>query len=214
MNTAVLCAGPSLPEVWAESRFDQYALVVAVNTAAWLFRCHWMAATDDDVLRPVLDGKNPRTGAAIPRPGGFLVPAAWVRHITRLPAWAFVRTRPLHRTLQPTIANAGQPRFPYTFPNALDFALHESTEGVDCFGVDYALGKLDAAGKWSDAGEGRFALEAEDVREVIAMHRKPVRFFGRATADTVAYFRGERPDYVRRDAPVAGYPKKSRMRTL
>lgn len=162
---ALLCPGPSLPQVWREDLFQTYGRVVAVNTAGWFFRHHWFVATDDAVLVPSFMDEKP-----VQPLHGYVVPPAWQDRIAwaQNGRWAF---RPLHTVFAPEQGTPNQPRYGYTFPNALEFALGLSPGGVDCYGVDYAVGK-DGVHRLpgDDHSENRFAQEAAQVRDVIRRH--------------------------------------------
>jgi len=127
-NVAVLCPGPSLAAYWADggewaSRCD---LIVAVNRAGWLFRCDWLALSDEHIIQPIIQGSicPPRVG--------------YITHCEMtLPSGAVRRQPPMYRVPQGSKATPCA----WTFPNALRFACENANGGeVLLFGFDCSPG--------------------------------------------------------------------------
>jgi hypothetical protein len=77
-NVALLMSGPSLLETWDDFRLPQFAAVVAVNSAAHKFSCHWWAASDQFHAVALAAGH-------VRRPlGGFVSTRAWAKRFKHL----------------------------------------------------------------------------------------------------------------------------------
>jgi hypothetical protein len=145
MKVAVLACGPSLPRYYSgwDSACD---LVVAVNTAGWLYPCDWLACSDRHIIGPVLAGEHP-----LPRVG-FLTNKGWRDSVTakgvsfaNLPIYDR-RLGNLTPAMTELAKSQGMTECGYTFPNALWFALHtlKATE-LHIYGFD-AVQSDDVAG--------------------------------------------------------------------
>jgi hypothetical protein len=215
---AVLCPGPrSLSKVWCDDLFDCYALVVAVNTAGWLFRCHWLAGVDDHVIRPVMGGTKRRPLR------GILSNTGWRTEIVhRRFGWEclgrFYEMGENERWAAVVEKDDGKKVgvFRFTFPNALAWALAHSPASVDVFGVDWSFDRLDAAGDdRGDHKELRWMQEAEELRRLIrdlAPHQRDgLRIHGEAPAAVRDYIMGRRDTWEHVN-PVAAAEREQRAR--
>jgi hypothetical protein len=124
MKVAVLACGPSLPRYYS-GRDSACDLVVAVNTAGWLYPCDWLACSDRHIIGPVLAGEHP-----LPRVG-FLTNKGWRDSVLRsglsfanLPLYDR-RLGNLTPNMESLAKSQGMTECGYTFPNALWFAAEQ-----------------------------------------------------------------------------------------
>lgn len=115
MRFAVLCPGPSLPRFWGAVRHEAWDLVVAVNSAGWIYDCDWLVFADRGIKKPIEDGE-----ADPPRVGYVTHPR------TPLPTRAERSELPIRneRCRYRELLPRGEDGIScaYTFPNALAFA--------------------------------------------------------------------------------------------
>jgi hypothetical protein len=132
-TVALLCPGPSLIERWRDAYFEDYYAVIAVNSAAHLYRCHWLAAVDGHVIQPIIEGKFewPKVGA-LTNPGqGKKFRDIGCSVIRPDPNQGKGTEHALHFFYP-------EKHCGYTFPNALWFALQFPGQ-IEIFGFDAAL---------------------------------------------------------------------------
>lgn len=163
MKVAVLACGPSLLKHFnAREHFD---LVIAVNTAGWLYACDWLAFSDKHIIDPVIAGEHPK-----PRVG-LLTNSGWFTSASAMGLqW---QTLPLYdyrlKNLTPEMAGLcieqGMTECGYTFPNALFFAKQNATE-VHVFGFDCAMTVEDVAGVKGHHTRKRWLCELPWVKAV------------------------------------------------
>lgn len=143
MKIAVLACGPSLVRHF-DTR-EAFDLVIAVNTAGWLYRCDWQAFSDKMVIDPILSGEYecPRVG--------LLTNKGWKHAAEKLGIrWASLplydwRLNNLTPEMKQMAAQQGMTECGYTFPNALFFAKQLGATEVHVFGMDCSA-KADVAG--------------------------------------------------------------------
>ena len=170
-RVALLVNGPSLSRVWDDGKTGNFDVVVAMNTAAWLFPCDYMVATDSPLIKGVTNEGRQR-----PRKAMVCYPV----HQTRLSQMGI-----------PWINIPNVPKVkPFTFPRAILFALELAGNGtVELFGVDWSDTKVDAAGVKGDHGPERWQKEADAVVKV--WDRRIVAVHGELAANRLAFFKGE-----------------------
>lgn len=192
-NIALLCCGPSLREVWDESKFDDYSMVVAVNTAGWIFRCHWLCAADHDIFT-----NKDRTGIYDPQGRlplcGILSNAergkeAKLRglqwHPLKLqgPDWIARHARGLNRHPPDSVQCC------FTFPNALAWSLVQARGGmVHVYGIDFSQTPGDVVGKKGCHDPKRWQKESAWLQLIWQPSR--IRCFGRIKPNVLAYLEG------------------------
>ncbi len=167
MRIALLCPGPSLPEFWeswSEAHWDNPPnLVVAVNTAGWLFSCDWLCCADMPIITDLHDfSPNIKKTYLEPRIGYITHP------LMDLPAGEKRELLPLRYIVGEGSNTCKYPLPPekptdacaFTFPNALQWCQNRlNAAGVgqhtlDLFGFDCSPSPLDCAGR-----EGQHHLE-------------------------------------------------------
>lgn len=177
---ALLCCGPSLPEVWSNERFDEYQIVVAVNTAAWRYKCHWLCASDAHVFAPLWGGSHPLPllGVIANEPRGKEAKLRGLRTIPlRLqgPEWLKGTGR-----RPPNSVQCG-----FTMPNALAWCLSQTTGMIDIFGCDFSTALLDFAGQKGNHDAVRWQRESAWLRVIWEPER--IRVFGRLAPSVLDY---------------------------
>jgi hypothetical protein len=158
MKIALLCPGPSLPEFWKPAAdFMDYDLIVAVNTASWLYQCDWLCCAD----RSIVEGLHvaPRIGYIThDAMREYLPPSAQLDPLPLRLAACVTCKYPLPPE-KPTDACA------FTFPNALEWSRRRLQESghtnvcLDLFGFDCSPQALDCAGKEGSHGLPRWKWE-------------------------------------------------------
>jgi hypothetical protein len=147
MNIAVLACGPSLKQHYhASMAFD---LVVAVNTAGWLFPCDWLAFSDRHIIEPVTSGTYalPRRGL-LSNKGWRTTAQAHGLEWEPLPIYDY-RLKNLTPEMCGLAIQQGMTECGFTFPNALFFASRladQAGDRVHVFGFDCAMQEGDVAG--------------------------------------------------------------------
>jgi hypothetical protein len=151
MKVAVLCPGPSLPRHWhGKGSAWWFDWVIAVNTAAWHYPCHWQHAHDDHSLDPILRGEYPRPTLGI---------------LTAYDKVDKVRGAGFLPVLGDRYAQFARPRFTrcgWSAPNAIAFALQAAgVMGQVCvYGMDFADSANDYCGQpGNDYGPHRWDAE-------------------------------------------------------
>lgn len=151
-KAALLCPGPSLPRDWHEDLFDEYGLVVAVNSAGHVYRCHYLFGSDPQIVVPVIDGKKKKPLNALVTNRGYVLKA------TR----AKVPAQQCNRIKHPMEKNE---ECAFNMPNALKFCLEQAAY-VEIFGMDWNGMKNDFAGMKGDHRDRRWRNEAIWLRRV------------------------------------------------
>lgn len=162
MNVAVLACGPSLVKHYTErERFD---VVIAVNTAGWLYPCHWLAFTDRHIIEPVNRGEYPKplTGCLTNRNNA--IPAGCVRELLPIQDRSLGKLTPAMVELA---ASQAMTECAYTFPNALMFAQRFKPDALHVFGFDCAMTEADVAGVKGYHVRKRWCQELPWIREVL-----------------------------------------------
>lgn len=176
-RVALLCNGPSLAEVWDESRRHEFSAVVGVNSAGWVVPVEWMVASDAPLIRAVGRGERPKPAR------GIVCYRAYEKEVRKAGlSWR-------------DIPSLGRGWKPYTFPRAILWVTREmNAEGtIEIFGCDWSADRLDAAGVRGDHGLIRWKQEAACVAHV--WDRRIAAVHGRIAADRLAFFRRERADW-------------------
>ena len=167
MRLAVLGCGPSLVKHYDQR--EPFDVVIAVNTAGWIYPCHWLAFTDRHIIEPILRGEYP------PPIGGCLtnknnvIPEGCVRE--RLP----IQDRSIGLLTPAMVALAAAQRMTecaYTFPNALMFAATFKPATLDVFGFDCAMTEQDIAGVRGYHTRKRWITELPWIRLTLAAFSK------------------------------------------
>jgi hypothetical protein len=167
MKIAVLACGPSLVRHFdTRERFD---LVIAVNTAGWLYACDWLAFSDKHIIDPVLAGdyEKPRAGLLSNKGWRDYAEAIGLRW-EPLPLYDW-RLKNLTPEMCDLCIGQGMTECGFTFPNALHFAgLHGCMFGdqVHVFGFDCAMIEGDVAGVKGYHNRKRWLSELPWIREV------------------------------------------------
>lgn len=190
MRVALLCTGPSLPEVWADEFASEYDCVIALNTAAHRFTHHWLAGADKHVLMPML-----RREPGINRPlCGVITNSAYGREAMKQ-GLKWIKT-PLQNPAETVkafpISTAGkQGRVcAYTMPNALHIAYQQAAGGVvHIYGMDCSEHSLDFSGQKGDHTRNRWVQETSWLREMWRPEQTVI--YGRASEAVRAYLRSE-----------------------
>lgn len=138
MNIAILCPGPSLSRVYQRQEHD---LVIAVNTAGWLYPCDYLAFQDLHIIEPFLleEYQLPRIGCATN--SDMPIPSGCTRHTF------------------PSISSG------YTLPRAMAFAATLRPSEVHAYGFDCSFAKLDAAGQEGQHTRNRWLNELPWMRQ-------------------------------------------------
>jgi hypothetical protein len=168
VKVAVLAPGPSLYSRYDPSeRFD---LVIAINTAGWLYPCDWLAFSDTHIISPIRDGD------IRPPTIGYLTNKGQAANLTSSPAnTPRIEILPLYDHRSPHLSPAmrelaksqGMTECGYTFPNALHFALMQGATALHIFGFDCAEQEEDVAGVKGYHTPKRWATELPWVRLVL-----------------------------------------------
>jgi len=150
MKIALLCPGPSLPDWWNDSMMRDYGRVIAVNRAAHLFKCHWFAFSDWEVIRGT--NRKPKIGYVC-KDG--MQPEDESRR------WRNIYTAMRARDVAPEYDPKAQD-CSYTMPNALAWALvwSGSKGDVHIYGMDCSA-DLDVAGGEGDHSAKRWVEERQ-----------------------------------------------------
>lgn len=166
MKIAVLACGPSLVRHFNPQR-ERFDLVIAVNSAGWLYACDWLAFSDRHIIHPILDGNydKPRVG--------LLTNTGW--KADAIDAGLEWRPLPLYDyrlgNLTPAMAGlcieAGMTECGFTFPNALFFAGTFNPREVHVFGFDCAMTVEDVAGVKGYHTRKRWLTELPWIKEAM-----------------------------------------------
>lgn len=190
-RVAILCPGPSLPEVWAEWMAKDYACIFAVNTAGWYYTHHWFVGFDSRVFTPYFEKRDARV----------MTPLIGV--LTNKPHRERALARGWHAEIPGAYYGIGLSqeqkdrceceKCAFSFPNALREALLRFKGPVDVYGMDYAVEAQCVGRNEGDRSLRRFRSEARWLREFWESGR--ISVFGEASATLLAYVRGEREDW-------------------
>lgn len=175
-RVALLVNGPSLTTHWREPMALDFDLIVAMNTAGWVFPHDYAVVTDPQLVREVVDNGKMRP---------MLGMVCYEAHAQRL-SQCGIRW----------VEMIGIPKSkPYTFPKAIVFALKQAGPAgtVELFGVDWTDSKTDVAGVSGDHNPKRWQQEAEVVRRV--WDSRIVAVHGAITPARLDYFKGKRNDW-------------------
>lgn len=165
MRVALLCPGPSLPRRWDDLLFDDYDSVIGINTAGHRYLVHWLAGSDQHIIKPVLDGTKPR-----PLVGLITNPTYGVQGVKRCGLKWIPQPLADKQTVRETHSLAATKLkavlCAYTMPNALSVALRQAAGGtVDVYGFDCAE-SLDFSGQRGDHTRNRWRIELVWLRSV------------------------------------------------
>jgi hypothetical protein len=170
VKVAVLAPGPSLSSRYTARFGEGCDLVIAVNTAGWLYPCDWLAFSDTHILAPITSGDTP------PPFIGYLTNKGQAANLASTSAnGPRIEILPLYDRhlgqLSPRMSelakSQGTTECGYTFPNALHFALSQGSTDLHVFGFDCAEQEEDVAGVKGYHTPKRWATELPWVREVL-----------------------------------------------
>jgi hypothetical protein len=185
VKTAILCPGPSLPELWCDDFFDEYAYVIAVNSAAWHYKTHWLVGADRHIFEPIFkEHKYPKPLRGVVTNSVF---GKWAEmhglEALRPPLQDKEKT-PLWCPNATKAANVDV--CGYSFPNAIWLAYEFITkpEDLQIFGFDLAQIGTDFAGVRGDHGKNRWATELYWLRDI---WKKGIGINGKASEEVRAY---------------------------
>lgn len=176
-KSALLCPGPSIRKDWHPDLFDDYGFVVAINTTAWKYRCHYLFCSDKHIIKPLTEGV-----CDLP-----LITTFTNKGVSRRLRNCRIPCQPLDR-----IRDDKQAVCAYTMPNALSFCL-DRADYVEVFGMDYSNQKLDFAGQKGCHEAVRWLKEAAWLRQVWQNDRIIVN--GEITRERLDYLAGKREDW-------------------
>jgi hypothetical protein len=189
-KVALLCPGPSIRETWSDAKFPEYDLVVAVNTAGWFYKCHWLAFADKGVGTPIFEGERPKPIS------GVLV--ASTAHIVRANRCG-IGTRALRCETRPGVHEPslrGCHTCGFTMPNALKFALDACEKwddrNVDIYGMDWSQTNGVAVLASDDHSLKRWRREATWLRY---FWQPRIQVFGRCSRGLLWYVAKRVGDY-------------------
>jgi hypothetical protein len=163
MKIAVMACGPSLVRHYPSR--EEFDVVVAVNTAGWLYQCDWLAFTDRHIIEPVNRGEYsaPLVGCLTNKNNA--IPSGCEREL--LP----IQNRNLKMLTQEMIELAltqGMTECAYTFPNALLWAgMKFKPDQLHVFGFDCAMTEADVAGVKGYHTRKRWIQELPWIRMVL-----------------------------------------------
>ena len=157
-GVALLCPGPSLPRRWDDEMFAEYETVIAINSAGHRFKCHWLAAVDQHIMRPILEGK------ITPPLTGYITHTSWGKRIEDSIGGRVLRAKPYHEKCGLSAGlqkKLGNDRCGYTMPSALTVALSfdDNRRQVHVYGFDCAVGKPCVGNMTGDRNHPRFIKE-------------------------------------------------------
>ena len=161
MKVAVLACGPSLVKHY-DTR-EAFDLVIAVNSAGWLYACDWMAFTDKHILAG--DHVRPRAGYLTNKGWRTKVEALGLRW-EPLPIYDY-RLKNLTPAMAELCIGQGMTECGFTFPNALFFAGKHGATDLHVFGFDCSMTEEDVAGVKGYHTRKRWATELPWIREVL-----------------------------------------------
>lgn len=165
MKIAVLACGPSLVKHY-DTR-EAFDLVIAVNSAGWLYACDWLAFSDRHIIDPVASGDYgwPRKGLLTNT--GWQTAAKLLRLEWRpLPIYDY-RLKNLTPAMAGLCIDQGMTECGFTFPNALFFAGTFKPRELNVFGFDCAMTVEDVAGVKGSHNRKRWCSELPWIREVL-----------------------------------------------
>lgn len=165
MKIAVLACGPSLVKHFnTRERFD---LVIAVNTAGWLYACDWLAFSDRHIIDPVAAQEYdwPRRGL-LTNTGWQSAAKALGLEWRPLPIYDY-RLKNLTPAMAGLCIEQGMTECGFTFPNALFFAGTFKPRELHVFGFDCAMTEADVAGVKGSHNRKRWTSELPWIREVL-----------------------------------------------
>lgn len=167
MRVALLCTGPSLPQQWADEYFDEFELIIALNTAGHRYRHHYLCGADRHIMLPMLTAEPEDK---ICRPfKGVITNSAYGRasmkqHLEwiRLP----LQNGDYNEQRWPALCKAMNTRVcAYSMPNALYVALERAgNEPLHIFGMDCSQETLDFSGQKGDHSRNRWIQETAWLR--------------------------------------------------
>jgi hypothetical protein len=145
---ALLVNGPSLTKIWTDDYASNFEVIVAMNTAAWMFPHDYWVATDKPLIKEGFQkGVKPRKG--------MVCYAANKMEATRygIP-WLEIPTIPKVK--------------PFTFPRAIIFSLAQAGANgtLTIFGVDWTDSPTDVAGQKGWHTDERWKTEAAILRQI------------------------------------------------
>ena len=178
-SAALLCPGPSLPTTWHDDIFDDFGMVVGVNTVAKVFRVHYMFGVDRHIVTPVLERKQKMPEIALVTSRVYCGKAMQSKIGTIL----------IDRILGPK----SDPKRPpvvcaWTMPNALKFCL-DNAKRVEIHGMDFAAGD-DFSGQRGCHKPIRWHQESDWLKKVWVKDR--ITVYGRVPQVVLEYIAGER----------------------
>lgn len=156
MSIAILCPGPSLPDVWCDDFQPQHSLIVAINTVAWHYACDWMGGSDNHVLGPLLKKKR----SELPRIG-FITARRWRGHIQPLgKRWELPHLSTPRNCAKEVQKLSNSETCGYTFPSTYAWVrANYPGRKIEVYGFDCAVGSLDFCQTKGDHSENRWIQE-------------------------------------------------------
>lgn len=153
--------------MWCDEFFDEYCVVIAVNTAAWHYRCHWMVGGDRHIFDPVLKGQEyrlPLRGVVTNPVFGRLAQSLGLEW--RRPPLQDKTTVASSCSAAPALVNNDV--CAYSMPNALWLAYEFISQPTDLaiYGFDLAQTGTDFAGVKGDHGRNRWIQELYWLRDI------------------------------------------------
>lgn len=165
MKVAVLACGPSLVRKYTPH--EKFDLIVAVNSAGWLYPCDWLAFSDRHIIQPVFAGEYPKPTVGLLTNKGWKDDAA--RHGLEwapLPIYDY-RLKNLTPAMAGLCIEQGMTECGFTFPNALFFAGQQNPSEVHVFGFDCAMTVEDVAGVKGYHTRKRWLSELPWIKEAM-----------------------------------------------
>lgn len=192
---AVLAPGPSLTETWAGPGPGVGAreagglgqVVVAVNTAGWLYQSDWLCFLDERVW----------TGMRAPPWRGVITPVGVEVEapVMRVRPWLYDSRGAACPEVEHMTSVS---RCNYSFPCALyEAGVLAGGSPVHVHGFDCLVGRADAAGQGGDRGLHRWRLELPWIRQV---WQAAWTNHGRAPEPIMSWVRGETPWWALEEA--------------
>ena len=172
MTTALICPGPSLPDYWCDELGEEYDDVVAVNSAAHVFTCDYIATVDNHIVAPILHEHR-----HVPLKG-FISHQTWLKQFKVLyPNHEMILLGPYHGTdVSPEMEKRmNSDKCGYTMPNALYFCATRVDYGdIHIFGFDAAMNQPDVV---NGPGDRRWLRWYNELRWLKAYWHPAIKVF-------------------------------------
>lgn len=182
VKVALIVPGHSLPTLYTDALGACFDYVVAVNSAAYLYACDYMVATDRKFIDEICAKRRPT-----PRQAMVTYPAYRER---------LAKAGIGYREVPLATGKNGEKLKGFNFPRAILFSLMLAglSGGIEIFGCDFSDDVYDAGGEKGEHYRERWLWEAQVLRstwnndQIVAVH-------GRIHPERLAFIRSERPDF-------------------